>query len=372
MKITTLELFPAKPCWIFLKLNTDDGRAGWGEVPGGEFPRTMLRLLEDLAATLAGQSLEALEPAWQARVRAAGPRGDLLMLGALTGLDLALWDLKGKAFGVPVWQLLGGAVRPRVRLGAPCGGITAADTAFQVKGLRLKGYTAVTMELDEPAAGGANSDPLERIVARLAAIRAELGPHADVGIQAHARLNPAQLRRLLPLLEPHAPRFLEAPYAPGQLAEQAAAAAHTPLPFAVGGPGLTRWNARPALEARAAGLLRPDTATTGGPLELRRLAALAEPFGVPLAPVHTGGPIGLAAALHAAVGIPNLLALEHPALTNKWDLGLGYLATTFTPREGGLEPPKGPGLGVAPIEAALHERAFDPDAPAPARGPMPT
>lgn len=363
MKITALETFLVKPRWVFLKVSTDAGLVGWGEPAAGSQPVAVARMLrETLQPRVVGQEAEGIEALWLMLSRGPQARGDVLLMAAVSGLEQALWDLKGKACGLPVHQLLGGACRPRVRLGTVCGGATPQDAAFQAKGLRLKGYTAITLEVEEPAPHQNPAEFLERTAARLAAIRGEVGKLVDITVDLGGRLAPALARRLLPLLEPHLPLFIEDPCPPEALHMQRRLADMIATPLAGGRHRLTRWAFGELLEQRDISVWRPDAAQVGGVMELRKLAAMAEPFGISLAPRHAGGPIGLAAAAHVNLCTPNFIFQEHPALSNKWDLGLGFLKTPLSVRDGGLEVPKGPGLGIEILEDALRERALDPDA----------
>lgn len=368
MKITGMALFPVKPDWLFLKLTTDTGVAGWGEILPDGRPRTVAGAIADLEPLLAGKDPRQVEPLYQALQRATLHRGGAVWQGVLGGIEQALWDLAGRALNAPVHALFGGACRPRIRLCAHCGGATPQDSAFQAKGWRVKGYTAILLALEPGARGRETPDLLDKIAARFAAVRAEVGRDVDIGLDLHGHLGPALVHRLLPLLAPHDPLFVADPCSPGNSHVLAALAAGGSVPLATGARCHSRAAFRDLLRAGGVAVLQPGVTTTGGIAETRRIAELAALDDVAVALHHAAGPIGLAASLQVAACVPNLLVQEHPGLINKWDLGQGFLLNPFTLRDGYLELPAGPGLGIEVNEDALRDRAGDsnhtPPAPA--------
>lgn len=359
MKITKIETFHVKPQWIFLKVTTDSGLVGWGEPDADGRRRMVAQAVEDLQASLVGQDPEQVEHLWQIMHRGASHRGGSILFSALSGIEQALWDIKGKAHELPVYQMLGGACRTRIRMVLRCGGgPTPRDAAFQAKGARVKGYTAMKTMVSESLVRPLEPQEfVEQTVARVTAIREEIGKGMDLSLDFRSRPSPAMARRLLLAIEPLYPMFVEEPCLPESIDALAGLAASTAVPLAAGGHWCTRWGVREALEKRAVAVLQPGVGHTGGLLETRKIAAMAEAYGVLTAPHNQLGPIALAASLQVDACTPNFLIQEHPGMSNRWDLGLGYLATPFTVREGFIDVPKGPGLGIEVNEEALRERA---------------
>ncbi len=358
MKITALENFFVKPRWMFLKISTDAGLVGWGEPIVDGRARTVARAIEELHPLLLGQDPGRIEHLWQLMYRSTHERGGPILISAISGIEQALWDIKGKALGVPVYDLLGGACRTHIRMCAHCGGASPQDAAFQAKGLRVKGYSAVKTAIEGAVRTIDTPEFLDKTVARIAAIRQEVGRTVDVAVDFRGRLSPAMSRRLLPLLEPYGIVFAEDPCPPENMRAIAGIAASTTVPIATGGRLFTRWEMRDVLEQRAVAVLQPDVCHAGGIFETRKIAAMAEAYSVSIAPHNAHGPIALAASLQIAACIPNFLMLEHPGMPNKWDVGHGFLATPFNILEGYLDLPRTPGLGIEMNEEAIRERAY--------------
>ncbi|MCE9615203.1 MAG: galactonate dehydratase [Lentisphaerae bacterium] len=361
MKITQLETFFVKPRWMFLKVSTDEGLVGWGEPIVEGRARTVAMAIEELHPLLIGQDPRRIEHLWQQMYRGTFYRGGPILVSAISGIEQALWDIKGKALNVPVYDLLGGSCRTRIRMYTHCGGASPQDATMQAKGLRVKGYTAVKTGIDGPVRAIDSMEFIDKTVTRIAAIRQELGRGVDLAVDFHGRLSPAMSKRLIPLLEPFQPMFIEEPCLPENVPALAAITASTTIPIATGERLFTRWGFREVLERQAAAVLQPDVCHAGGIFETRKIAAMAETYYVSIAPHNPLGPISLAACLQVDACTPNFLVQEHPGLSNRWDLGHGFLKTPFNIQEGYIETPQGPGLGIDVNEDAVRERAYPGD-----------
>jgi galactonate dehydratase len=359
VKITRLTLYPVAPRWLFLRVDTDEGLTGWGEPVVEGRAHTVAAAVEEFADYLVGQDPLRIEEHWNVLAKGGFYRGGPILSSALAGVDQALWDIAGKALGVPVSQLLGGAVRDRIRVYSWIGGDDPADVAAAARDKVDAGFTAVKMNgsgplrpLDTPAAAHAVAD-------RVAAVREVLGPDRDVAVDFHGRMSMAMARRTLPLLEPAAPLFVEEPVVPevSELVGQLAAA--TPIPIALGERLYSRWDFRRVLGSGIA-VIQPDLSHAGGISEVRKIATMAEAFDVAVAPHCPLGPIALAASLQVGVVLPNLLIQEQ-------SLGIHYNAASdlldylvdrsvFAYTDGYVPPLTGPGLGIE-IDAAEVERA---------------
>jgi galactonate dehydratase len=359
VKITRLTLYPVPPRWLFLRVDTDEGLTGWGEPVVEGRAHTVAAAVVEFADYLVGQDPLRIEEHWNVLAKGGFYRGGPILSSALAGIDQALWDIAGKALGVPVSQLLGGAVRERIRVYSWIGGDDPADVAAAAREKVDAGFTAVKMNgsgplrpLDTPAAAHAVAD-------RVAAVREVLGPDRDVAVDFHGRMSLAMARRTLPLLEPAAPLFVEEPVVPevSELVGQLAAA--TPIPIALGERLYSRWDFRRVLGSGIA-VIQPDVSHAGGISEVRKIATMAEAFDVAVAPHCPLGPIALAASLQVGLVLPNLL-IQEQSLGIHYNAGsdlLDYLVdqSVFSYTDGYVPALTGPGLGIE-IDAAEVERA---------------
>jgi galactonate dehydratase len=358
VKITDVEVFQVPPRWLFVKVSTDEGLAGWGEASLEGSSDVVRVAVRALAEGLLGRDPARIEDHWQTMTKGGFYRGGPVLSSAVAGIDQALWDLAGKALGVPVYSLLGGPVRDRIRVYGWVGGDEPAEVADAVSAQLAAGLTAVKMNASGrlphlPALGDTAA-----ILARAAAAREVLGPDRDFAVDFHGRVSAPAARRLLPLLEPFHPLFVEEPVLPGNNhAALARLVAGASTPIATGERLFSRWEFLPVLQA-GVGVVQPDVAHAGGISEMRRIAALAETFDAALAPHCPLGPLALAACLQVDFATPNFL-IQEQSLGIHYHQGndlLDYLVdpTVFTFRSGYIERTDRPGLGVEIDEAAVR------------------
>jgi galactonate dehydratase len=264
----------------------------------------------------------------------------------LSGVDQALWDIKGKALGVPVYELFGGPTRRQVRIYAH-----VADTDM-VRRAVAEGFTALKTGVAKtrPARPIESPAAIQRAVEHFASLREVAGDEIDIAIDFHGAIPPATAMLLIKALEPYQPYFVEEPVQSQNVDVLADIARKTHLPIAAGERIVTKWGFRELLEKRAVGVLQPDICHVGGISEARHIAALAEAWYVPIAPHNPMGPISLAAGLQVAASVPNFLCQEHVSL------GEGYLTKPFEVADGYVEVPTGPGLGIELDENALADK----------------
>lgn len=358
MKITRVETFLVPPRWLFCRVETDDGVVGWGE-PVVEGRAEVVRAAVDvLAEYLLGKDPARIQDHWQVLSKGGFYRGGPVLSSAVAGLDQALWDIAGKAYGAPVHALLGGPVRERARVYAWVGGDEPSALAEQVAAQVDAGFTAVKMN----AAGVTSplTTPAETaaVVERVAVAREVLGAHRDVAVDFHGRLTPASARRLLPELAALHPLFAEEPLLPDQAHLLPGLVAASPVPLATGERLYGRADFLPALTAGIA-VAQPDLSHAGGITEVLRIAALAETYGALLAPHCPLGPIALAASLQVAWVTPHFLIQEQSRGIhyNKKDADLlSYVVDTepFRFTDGHAHRTDLPGLGVEIDEAAVR------------------
>jgi galactonate dehydratase len=340
IRITRLETFPVKPRWLFLRVHTDVGLVGLGEPITEGRAKTCAAAVEEIAPYLIGKDPRRVVHHWQAIYRHAFYRGGPILTSALSGIDQALWDIKGKALGVPAYELLGGPTRDRVRVYAH------ARTPEAVRQKRAEGFTAFkTGPFKRRPARFVEPPGFVKLVGdKFAELREAVGPDADIGIDFHGAM------LLIKELEPHQPMFVEEPVQCQNVDVMAEIARGTHLPIATGERVFTKWGFREILEKQAATVLQPDLCHAGGITETRIIAGMAEAYYAAIAPHNPLGPISLAAGVQLAAAIPNFLCQEQVSL------GEGYLKRPFVVRDGYLELPRGPGLGIELDEDALADK----------------
>jgi galactonate dehydratase len=356
--ITRLEIIPVNSLRsIFVKMHTDAGIIGLGEGTVEGKIETVVAAIAQLEPYLKGK--DARQPAhhWQAIYRHAFYRGDVILTSALSAVDIAMWDIKGKALGVPIYDLLGGPTRDRIK----CYG--QAESVEETKSHVLaEGYTS--MKTSVSSSRGRLSRPSESpyyidgFVEKVRAIRELVGPDFDLGIEMHGEHEPATAMEIIKALEPFRPWFYEEPIQFQNLPMMAEMAKKTTFPFATGERMVTKWQFRDLLTAGAAQLLQPDITHTGGITEMKAIAALAESFYASMLPHSKEGVVGFAASMHVAASIPNFLAHEVPSLqavkggpagVQRSPMGKSYITKPFVMSAGAIVLKgniDGPGLGV--------------------------
>jgi galactonate dehydratase len=360
LKITKVETFLVKPRWLFLKIHTNAGIVGLGEPILEGRAKTCATAVDEIAPYLLGKDPRRVVHHWQAIYRHAFYRGGPILTSVLSGIDQALWDIKGKALGVPVYELLGGPTRDRVKVYSHCGSPEAIRTRV------AEGFCAFKTGVagGRPARMVETKAFVDRAAEHFAALRTAAGPEVDIAIDFHGAVPPATSRLLIKALEPYQPMFVEEPVPCQDVALMAEIARGTFLPIAAGERIFTKWGFRDLLEKRAAAILQPDLCHAGGITEVRLIAGMAEAYYVSIAPHNPLGPVSLAAGIQLAAAIPNFLCQEQVTL------GEGYLKKPFRVEKGYIPIPMGPGLGIELDEHALADKidhdwrnreSYDPD-----------
>lgn len=361
MKIARIETFLVPPRWLFVRVESDDGHVGWGEASLEGHAEAVDGAFEALRDRFLGADPRAIEDMWQVAYRGGFYRGGPVLMSALSGLDQALWDLKGRLLGVPAWELLGGKVRDRIRAYAWIGGDRPGDIAEAARARRAQGFSAVKMnataELDMLGTPRLLGDVVDRV-------RAAQAEGMDVGLDFHGRVHKPMAKQLAKMLEPLGLLFLEEPLLsenPEGLAQLAGLVA---TPIALGERLYSRWDFKPFLTSGAVDIIQPDLSHAGGLSECRRIAAMAEAFDVAVAPHCPLGPLALAACLQLAATAPNVV-LQEMSLGIHYNQGHDLYSfvtdpAPLTPVDGALPIPTGPGLGIEIDEAAVREAARTP------------
>jgi len=353
MKITKLETCFIKPRWVFLKVYTDEGIVGLGEPALEGRSQTVAAAVQEIGRYLIGQDPLRIEHHWQAIYRGQFYRGGPILCSALSGIEQALWDILGKWLGQPVYRLLGGAVRDKIRMYGWLNGENYGDYLASAMVSAQSGFTAFKIGLEGAYKLVDTPAKVEEAVRRFAELREAIGLNVDLGIDFHARVSPAMAVRLARALEPYQPMFIEEPVPPENIDALATVARSTSIPIATGERLFTKWGFREVLEKQAATILQPDLSHAGGILECKKIAAMAECYYAAIAPHCPLGPIALAACLQLDACTPNFLAQEHMTL------GDGYLKEPFKVMDGYIALPTKPGLGIELDEEALADKYYD-------------
>ncbi|MGV9318558.1 galactonate dehydratase [Streptomyces sp. NPDC003660] len=362
MKITALTTYLVAPRWLFLKIETDEGITGWGEPVVEGRAHTVAAAVDELSDYLVGQDPLRIEDHWQVMTKGGFYRGGPVLSSAVSGIDQALWDIKGKHHGVPVHDLLGGAVRDRIRMYSWIGGDDPSEAAEHAARRLEQGYRAVKMNVGGRLKHLETSREIDAVLARVASVREVMGEDGDVAIDFHGRTSPALAKQLARALEPLRPMFIEEPLLPELTSQYRDFTASTSIPVATGERLYSRWDFDPVLRSGIA-LAQPDLSHAGGISEVRRIAAQAEVHGVGLAPHCPLGPIALAACLQVDFASPNAF-IQETSLGIHYNVGsdLGdYLVDTsvfdFDTTDGHMARLTAPGLGIEIDEAAVAKAA---------------
>lgn len=355
--ITRVESFAVAPRWLFVRIEDSDGVVGWGEASLEGYAEVVRGAVDMFGAYLVGKDPSRIEDHWQALTKSGFYRGGPVLASAVSGVDQALWDMLGRRLGVPVHQLLGGAVRDRVRAYGWVGGDEPAEVADHIAAQMAVGLTAVKMNASGRMSRNGSVAELAGVVDRVAAAREVLGVDGDVAVDCHGRFTIATARRLASLLEPLHPFFIEEPVVPENSHMIGAVVDATTIPIATGERLYSRQEFLPVLRAGIA-IAQPDLSHAGGISEVRRVASLADTFDVQLAPHCPLGPLALAACLQVGFSTPNYLIQEQSIGIhyNKGAEVLDYVADTEPLRfvDGGFELLTGAGLGIEIDETAVR------------------
>lgn len=361
MKITRLTTFIVPPRWCFLKIETDEGIVGWGEPVLEGRAHTVAAAVEELADYLIGKDPRHIEDHWTVMYRGGFYRGGGIHMSAIAGIDQALWDIKGKALGVPVAELLGGNVRDRIRVYSWIGGDRPSTTAAAAKTAVERGFTAVKMNGTEELQFIDSFDKVERCLQNVAAVREAVGPHIGIGVDFHGRVHKPMAKVLIKELAPYRLMFIEEPVLSENYEALKELVSLSSIPIALGERLYSRWDFKRVLSEGYVDIVQPDPSHAGGITETRKIASMAEAYDVALALHCPLGPIALAANLQ-------LDAVCYNAFIQEQSLGIHYNESNdlldyvcnpevFAYQDGMVAIPKGPGLGVEVNEAYVRERA---------------
>jgi galactonate dehydratase len=348
MKITSVEplvVDVGTRNWLFVLVDTDEGLSGIGEgsLPG--HPRAVAAAVEEYREYVVGQDPARIQHLWQLMYRQPFFRSGAVTLSAMSAIEQALWDIKGKVAGLPVYELLGGRCHDRIKLYANGpGGATPEEYAENARSLVEQGFAAMKTGIAEPVLPVQGDGFVRRAAERIGTLRDAVGDEVEIAFDAHGRLTPAMSIKVARALEPYDIWFLEEPALPENAKGLAEVARATSIPVATGERLFTKWAFREVLELGGAALLQPDLSHCGGVLEARAIAAMAEVYYRGFAPHNPLGPVNTIVSAHVGMASPNFVALEICLYPPEWTRGL--LSEPLAFRDGYLELSDKPGWGV--------------------------
>jgi len=341
--------------WVFVQVRTDEGIEGVGEASLYGKALTMHAAIDELKDTVEGQDPGRVEHLFQEMYRHAFWRGGPVLTSAISGIEMALWDIKGKALGVPVYDLLGGYVRDEVRYYCNLGDGEADDLLKRAKKWTDQGVDAFKIYPFPPVRTVDNLKAIRVAEEKIAALREAYGNDIDIMIDFHGRLSPTMAIMAEEVMRPYEPLFIEEVTLPENVDGLAKVAAQSKTPIAAGERLYTRWGVRELIEKELVSVVQPDLCHCGGIYEGRKIAAMAEAHWIAAAPHNPYGPVAAAACAQLDFCLPNFAIQEHVFDDVPWrDM---VYTPTLKLENGRLKRPTAPGLG---IELVLDEIAKHP------------
>lgn len=361
MKIIKYELFLVPPRWLFLKIETDEGITGWGEPVIEGKAATVKTAVDEFMENLIGKDPMNIEDHWNVMYRSGFYRGGPILMSAIAGIDQALWDIKGKFYNAPVYQLMGGKCRDTIKVYSWIGGDRPADVGNAAKDIVAKGFTALKMNATEELQYVDSFKKIEQTVERVAAVREAVGNSIGIGIDFHGRVHKPMAKVLAKELEAFHPMFIEEPVLPENNEALKEIAQHTSIPIATGERMFSRWQFKNLLMDGYVDIIQPDLSHAGGITECKKIISMAEAFDVAVAPHCPLGPIALAACLQVDATCHNVF-IQEQSLGIHYNQGsdlLDYIVdkNVFKYENGFVKIPDGPGLGIEVNEEKVKEMA---------------
>lgn len=360
MKITEIKVYKVKPRWIFIKISTDEGIDGWGEMISGTKTETVVAGAYEMGNRIIGRNPLEIERIWQELHRSFF-RGGPINGTIVSGIETALWDIKGKYYNAPAYELLGGAVRDNIMVYSWIGGDRPDEVVENAQDRLDRGFKAVKMNATEELHYIDSFKKVQEVVDRVASIRDKFGYDLGIGVDFHGRVHKPMAKVLAKELEPYKLMFMEEVVLPENEEHFAEIAQHVSTPLATGERLYTRWQFKNIFKQGAIDIIQPDVALVGGILETRKIAAMAEAYDMAVAPHAPYGPIALAATLQVDACTPNVF-IQEQSLGIHYNKGFDLLdfvknKEMFQYKDGFVELPTKPGLGIEMNEEFVEEIA---------------
>ncbi len=364
MKITGFNYYQVPPRWLFIKIDTDEGISGWGEPVIEGKSATVEACVREMEPYLLGSDPRNIEDIWQTLYRCAFYRGGPIITSAISGIEQALWDIKGKFYQMPVYEFLGGKCRQTIDIYGWIGGDRPGDVGKAAKEQKDLGFKAVKMNATEELHYIDSFDKVDRVCERVQEIRDTCGRDFGIAVDFHGRVHKAMAKVLAKELDPFRLMFIEEPVLSENYESFREIAKYTATPIATGERLFTRWDFKKIFEQGVVDIIQPDVSHAGGILECRKISAMAEAYDVAVAPHCPLGPIALAACLQMDACTPNAF-IQEQSLGIHYNQGsdlLDYLddPKVFAYENGAVSISSKPGLGIEINEALVREKSLSP------------
>lgn len=350
MKITKVNTYLVRPRWGFVEIETDEGCTGWGEAVLEGHAAPVLACVKNMEEYLIGKDPKRIEDIWTTLYRGQFYRGGGVLMSAISGIDQALWDIKGKSFGVPVYELLGGSCHDRMRVYSWIGGDRPSDVGKAAKEKMDAGFSAVKMNATEELQFIDSYEKVDMVLERVASIRESCGKYFGIAVDFHGRVHRPMAKLLAKKLEQFDLMFIEEPVLCENMEAFKEIAECCSIPIATGERLFTKYDFKRLFAAGGVDIVQPDLSHAGGITEVKKIAAMAEAHDIALAPHCPLGPIALASCL-------NVDAVSYNAVIQEQSMGIHYNVgksvldyvlnkEDFEFRDGYVNLPVKPGLGV--------------------------
>ena len=364
MKITSVQAFLARPRWCMVKIETDAGICGWGEAVLEGKAETVRACVGEMTDYLIGRDPAQIEDIWNTLYRGAFYRGGGILMSAIAGIDQALWDIKGKRFGAPVYELMGGACREKVRVYSWIGGDRPSDVANAAKEKQAQGFTAIKMNATEELQYVDSYEKIDAVLERVDSIRRATGRGFGIAIDFHGRVHKPMAKVLAKKLEQFDPMFIEEPVLCDNLEAFPEIAAACNIPIATGERLFSRWDFKKLLSVGGVDIIQPDLSHAGGITEVKKIGSMAEAYDVALAPHCPLGPVALAACVQVDATCHNAF-IQEQSMGIHYNQGKGVLdyvlnREDYAFHDGFMNLPGKPGLDVEVNEALVLEENQEP------------
>ncbi|PID05999.1 MULTISPECIES: galactonate dehydratase [unclassified Sporosarcina] len=360
MRIKEIETFRVPPRWLFLKITTDEGLVGWGEPIVEGRASTVEACVHELGEYLIGNDPMRIEDIWNTLYRSGFYRGGPILMSAIAGIDQALWDIKGKFYNAPIYELMGGACRDKVKVYSWIGGDRPSDVLEQAKKAKENGFQAIKMNATEELQIIDSYSKIDNVLERVALIREGLGSDFGIGIDFHGRVHKPMAKILAKELEQFRPMFIEEPVLAENNEALKEVARHSNIPIATGERMYSRWDFKKILQEGYVDIIQPDLSHAGGITECKKIFSMAEAYDVAVAPHCPLGPIALAACLQVDTTSYNVFIQEQSLGIhyNKGNDVLDYLndQSVFKFEDGYAKNLTAPGLGISINESYVREK----------------
>ncbi len=361
MKITGFKTYQVEPRWLFLKLETDEGICGWGEPVIEGKASTVEACVREMMPYVIGRDPREIEDIFQVLYRGAFYRGGPIVSSAISGIEQALWDIKGKYYGIPVYEFLGGKCRDSIDVYGWIGGDRPADVGKTAKEQKDLGFKAIKMNATAEMHYIDSYEKVDGVLARVAAVKESCGDGFGVALDFHGRVHKSMAKILARELDRYRLLFIEEPVLSENYESFSEIAKYTSAPIAAGERLFTRWDFKKIFEQGVIDIIQPDLSHAGGILEVRKISAMAEAYDMAVAPHCPLGPVALAACLQLDACTPNAF-IQEQSLGIHYNRGsdlLDYIKNpeVFEYRDGAVKIPSAPGLGVEVNEELIAEKA---------------